>query len=149
MGGLESLIQRRPFLSGHAVPDGEDDEWADSEDDGDPRACEAGHYGPKSDLPVCTVRYEGAWAPVVAKPRGKRPRLAFCFQLSCTPHAWSSILAKNINRIRGEERGLAAGTAGKRRPVSVASATRSQATSVTTRTRPRAKRQSQLRHTRQ
>lgn len=108
VGSLEALFQLYPSLSGRAVPD-DDDDWADDEDDDDPRAYKVGNYGRKSDLPVYAVRYEGAWAPVVAKPRGKRHRLAFCFQLSCAAHAWSCIHAKTINRLRREEEGSGSG----------------------------------------
>lgn len=72
-------------------------------DDEDPRAIELGDYGPKSKLPTSAVLYEGVWAPVIAKPRTKRLRLAYCCQLSCTAHAWSCIHAKTVNRLRRDD----------------------------------------------
>lgn len=98
----ENLFDMFPALAGREEGDTDDGGSGSGADDDDPRAVEVGEYGPKSNLPTYAVLYEGAWAPVIAKPRTKRLRLAFCCQLSCAAHAWSCIHANTVNRLRRE-----------------------------------------------
>lgn len=102
----EELFQHFPCLDGGAFVAQAGEDSGGEQGEHDPRGFKVCDFPRKPGLPgvpVYAVFYEGAWAPVAARSRGKRTRIGFCCQLSCASHAWSCIHAKTVSRMLREE----------------------------------------------
>lgn len=99
----EALFRMFPALGGRVADNDAIIGSAGGEDADDPHPWEVGEDGPKNNLSLYVVHHDGAWAPVVALPQGKRLRLAFCCHVSCAAYAGSCIHAKIVDRLRREE----------------------------------------------